>query len=134
LKTRVGKVKKCFKIYYFKNNINNKMLFMLQNKYYTQKIVQYFSAIPSVDSFWVNGYFDYRNLVELGNENTAKFHVSILADIAVFTLSEHTDWNHNRGFLIALNRQKKVVVLKYCEKIFYAAAPECDKTKEVTKV
>jgi len=73
-------------------------------------------------------------LVEVGNDNTAKFHVSILADVAVFTLSEHTDWNKNRGFLIALNRQKKVVVLKYCEKIFYDNPPECDKSKIVSTV
>jgi len=74
--------------------------------------------------------YNYNYLLDMGDEETAKFTVSILAEEVVFSIFEFEDWGNKRGFLIGLdeiNNGRKYVYLKFCSTIFDSWALDiCD--------
>jgi len=65
----------------------------------------------------------------MGQEQTAKFTVSILAEKVAFSISEYNYVGNERGFLIVLdeiyqNSGRKYVSLKFCPKISQDLTPD----------
>jgi len=91
------------------------------------KIFIFFLQIPSyadLAQIVSDGSFNYQTMLNIGNERNVKFHVSILAQSAVFVIFYDDQWPNKPGYILSLDaNDAKKVEFRYCQQILKGAAP-----------